>query len=699
MSSNNELARRVTLQSAAAATGNGTALTVEGFGAAAFQVSGTFVGTITFEGQLDGVNWVTLPVMDTSGARQTTATAAGIFWALTAGLAQVRARVSAYTSGNITCQGIATRDAATIMAAISASVTTDTEFPAAAALADATANPTTTSVAAMDHFYNGATWDRMRGDITNGLDVDVTRVSGTVTVDSELPAAALLGDNTANPTAPAVGSFPHVWDGATWDRLYGDSANGADVDVTRLPSTTNAGATAKTSDYDSGGGTDTVTMFGLAVPAAGGAAAVTGDTANGLDVDVTRVTGTVTVDSELPAAAVLGDNTANPTAPAVGAFPHVWDGATWDRLYGDSTNGADVDVTRLPTGSVAGATVKTADLDSGGGTDTVPIFGVAVAAAGGAVAVTGDVANGIDVDVTRVTGTVTVDTELPAAGALADTTANPTTSVVGGMTHIYNGATWDRARGDVSNGLDVDVTRVTGTVTVDSEMPAAATLGDNTANPTAPAVASFPHVWDSAGSNWDRMPGNSTAGLIVQGAAADGAAAAGAPVSIGGTDSSGNAQRLLVDARGANAPSYKAVANLLAATTITTNATTNNTAVTGFGGYGKCTFLLTISAKTMDMGTTLNIYIQTSPDDGTTWDDVVSFTQVTDAAMGGGTYVAEIVNDANTGFNDRATRNATLATNNRVDSFCDQLRVTTVSAGFSGADTVTIRVQVIAQDT
>jgi hypothetical protein len=32
------------------------------------------------------------------------------------------------------------------------------------------------------------------GDATNGLDVDVTRVQGTVTVDSELPAAAALSD-------------------------------------------------------------------------------------------------------------------------------------------------------------------------------------------------------------------------------------------------------------------------------------------------------------------------------------------------------------------------------------------------------------------------------------------------------------------------------------------------------------------------
>lgn len=92
-------------------------------------------------------------------------------------------------------------------------------------------------------------------------------------VNTELPAAAALADNTANPTAPAVGSFGMLWDGATWDRAPGDSGNGLDVDVTRLPSATNAGATAKTADYDTGAGTDTVTMFGVALPASGGAVA------------------------------------------------------------------------------------------------------------------------------------------------------------------------------------------------------------------------------------------------------------------------------------------------------------------------------------------------------------------------------------------------------------------------------------------
>ncbi len=55
------------------------------------------------------------------------------------------------------------------------------------------------------------------GDATNGLDVDVTRVSGTVAVDSELPAAAALADNAALPTTPNVGATNFVYDGSTLD--------------------------------------------------------------------------------------------------------------------------------------------------------------------------------------------------------------------------------------------------------------------------------------------------------------------------------------------------------------------------------------------------------------------------------------------------------------------------------------------------
>lgn len=42
---------------------------------------------------------------------------------------------------------------------------------------------------------------------------------------------------------------------------------------------------------------------------------------------------------------------------------------------------------------------------------------------------------------------------LPAAAALADATANPTTTLVGAANEVYNGTTWDRQRGNTEGTL------------------------------------------------------------------------------------------------------------------------------------------------------------------------------------------------------------------------------------------------------
>lgn len=53
---------------------------------------------------------------------------------------------------------------------------------------------------------------------------------------------------------------------------------------------------------------------------------------------------------------------------------------------------------------------------------------------------------------TTVQNTVTVDSELAAAAALADGVANPTTAMVGAGNMLFNGATWDRQRGNYNLG-------------------------------------------------------------------------------------------------------------------------------------------------------------------------------------------------------------------------------------------------------
>lgn len=47
--------------------------------------------------------------------------------------------------------------------------------------------------------------------------------SSALTVDTELPTAAAAADGTANPTIPAAGAYGYVFNGATWDRVRGDT--------------------------------------------------------------------------------------------------------------------------------------------------------------------------------------------------------------------------------------------------------------------------------------------------------------------------------------------------------------------------------------------------------------------------------------------------------------------------------------------
>lgn len=92
------------LQNAAAATGVGVAINLKGYRSATLDITGTFVATITFEGTIDDTNWFVLALTpSTRAAAASTATTVGA-WLLPqdVALSQLRARVSAFTSGTIT---------------------------------------------------------------------------------------------------------------------------------------------------------------------------------------------------------------------------------------------------------------------------------------------------------------------------------------------------------------------------------------------------------------------------------------------------------------------------------------------------------------------------------------------------------------------------------------------------------------------
>lgn len=98
----------VTLQNAASATGNGTALTVGGTKTLTVEVSGTSTSqTIVFEGASVGGTYYAIQgvkLQDLSTATQTTGK--GEIWQFdVTGLVNFRARISAIAGGTITVKG------------------------------------------------------------------------------------------------------------------------------------------------------------------------------------------------------------------------------------------------------------------------------------------------------------------------------------------------------------------------------------------------------------------------------------------------------------------------------------------------------------------------------------------------------------------------------------------------------------------
>jgi hypothetical protein len=202
-----------------------------GMGTLTFQLSGTFSATVTFEAtDMNGASpsWVAIPAVNvTSGASATTATAAGIYRILASGYQRVRARCSTYGSGSVDVVAVASYGNTVSGGSVAIAGAVDTELPAAAALGDAASNPTAPGVGAFNMTWNGATWDRMLGD-TAGRISNAPRGSASTLTDalSNAPTIPVAANGTAI-TQPVV---QYMFNGTTWDRERGN------IDVTGLAS-------------------------------------------------------------------------------------------------------------------------------------------------------------------------------------------------------------------------------------------------------------------------------------------------------------------------------------------------------------------------------------------------------------------------------------------------------------------------------
>lgn len=87
------------------------------------------------------------------------------------------------------------------------------------------------------------------------LPTGAATAANQTTLNGRFPAVATSADNTANPSVSKIGSYNMLFDGTTWDRARGDSTNGAlvnlgannDVTVTSGSLTCNAGTNLNTS--------------------------------------------------------------------------------------------------------------------------------------------------------------------------------------------------------------------------------------------------------------------------------------------------------------------------------------------------------------------------------------------------------------------------------------------------------------------
>jgi hypothetical protein len=203
-------------QDGAAATGDGTALQVQGWGTIGVQVVITDTATVTFEGTVDGSNWVSAvcsSIASTSGALVTTATASGMLQCSVAGYSQFRARISSYTSGTVTAKGLTTlisKRGGSGGSGTASSVSSSDTLPATCTVGDVYVDTDATSGSKFYYCDTTDTW------------MDVLTAE-TQTLDQAFDQGKTI--DGANSTANAV----RIGDGVTPVCIYTDASLGPQV--------------------------------------------------------------------------------------------------------------------------------------------------------------------------------------------------------------------------------------------------------------------------------------------------------------------------------------------------------------------------------------------------------------------------------------------------------------------------------------
>lgn len=167
-------------------------------------------------------------------------------------------------------------------------------------------------------------------------------------------------------------------------------------------------------------------------------------------------------------------------------------------------------------------------------TDNIPALGQALAASSVPVVLTA-----AQLATLTPLSSITADTELPAAAALSDTLANPTTPIIGSSMLAWNNANSQFRRIRTSGSTNsLDVGLIAGTIAYgDAESNSMSTF--QSADNSSSVMRIRPEMYN--GATWDRVRGSAADGLTVNlgannditGNVAHDAADSGAPVKIG----------------------------------------------------------------------------------------------------------------------------------------------------------------------
>lgn len=147
----------------------------------------------------------------------------------------------------------------------------------------------------------GDSADIIKGDSTNGLDVDVTRVTGTVTVDGSGVTQPVSGTVTANiGTAGTVATSANQTSGGQKTQVVGTTGQVAEVSANALDVRVVGGSVSVTSATEYTEGDVDASLTGVVAQAEGPSNTVTPlqvDASKHLQVDIAASSATVTVDS------------------------------------------------------------------------------------------------------------------------------------------------------------------------------------------------------------------------------------------------------------------------------------------------------------------------------------------------------------------------------------------------------------------